>query len=87
MLLYTFRLNAPSQKVVFETSFRYLASLNEVGSVEVWKVKGKAESYQWSLNFKSVLNLLNNPTRENQFIVSMNSKDERDQGLDSILLF
>lgn len=72
---------------MFETSFRYLASLSEAGSVEVWKVKGKAESFQWNLKFKSAATILNNPTRENQFIISMNSKDDQEQGLDSILLF
>jgi hypothetical protein len=79
-LVYTFRLNAPSKMVVFETSYRYLASLTENGSVEIWKVKGKSESYQWSLSFKSVVAILNNPTRENQFIISMNSKDDSSLG-------
>lgn len=87
ILLYTFRLHSPSQKIVFESSFRYLASLTEAGSVELWKVKGKSEAYQWSLNFKSAASLINNPTRENQFIITMNSKDDSSLGLDSVLLF
>lgn len=44
-LQYTFKLNNPSKKVVFESSMRYLASLTQDGAVEVWKVKGKSEAY------------------------------------------
>ena len=44
-LIHSFKLNKPSQKLVFESSMRYLASLNVEGGVEVWKVKGDYETY------------------------------------------
>lgn len=37
---YSFSLNSPSKKVVFESSHRYLASVTQEGGVEVWKLKG-----------------------------------------------
>lgn len=64
-MAYAFRLNSPSRKIVFESSTRYLAALTQEGGVEVWKIKGKHETYEWSLNFKSVKELLNNPNKEN----------------------
>jgi len=47
--------------------------------VEVWKVKGTQEKYWWDLNFKSVTDIINNPSKENQFIISMNSEDNIDE--------
>lgn len=47
--VHSFRLNKASKKVVFETSMRYMASLNLEGGVEVWKVKGEEERHQWDL--------------------------------------
>jgi hypothetical protein len=44
-------LNNDSKKVIFENSHRYLASLSESGSVEVWSIKGEFECHQWDLNF------------------------------------
>lgn len=85
--VYTFRLNSPSKKVVFEESMRYLASLTVNGGVEVWKVKGKEEKHWWDLNFKSIKDIIEYPCRENQFIITMNSADEHDGLTDSILLF
>ena len=55
---------------------RFVASLATDGSVEVWKIKGEEEMHQWDLQFKSVTDLLNNPCKENQFIITMSSKDE-----------
>lgn len=55
---------------------RYLASLTTDGSVEVWKIKGTQEKHWWGLNFKSVSDIINNPTKENQFILAMNSEDQ-----------
>jgi hypothetical protein len=66
---------------------RFLASLTHDGGVEVWKVKGEQEQHQWDLNFKSITNLINNPCKENQFIITMSSTDEADAPTDSILLF
>ena len=66
---------------------RYLASLTVEGSVEVWKIKGTQEKYWWDLSFKSVKDIINNPGKENQFIISMNSEDKQDAENDSILLF
>jgi WD40 repeat protein len=58
-------LNKTSKKVVFESSYRYLASLSIDGSVEVWKIKGNEEKHWWDLNFKSVGDIQNNSTKEN----------------------
>jgi WD40 repeat protein len=85
--LYSLKLNSTSKKVVFESSMRYLASLTVEGSVEVWKIKGAQEKYWWDLSFKSVKDIINNPGKENQFIISMNSDDKQDAESDSILLF
>ena len=85
--LYSFKLNSTSKKVIFESSMRYLASLSIEGSVEVWKIKGPQEKYWWDLSFKSVRDIINNPGKENQFIISMNSEDKMDGENDSILLF
>ena len=71
--LYSFKLNSSSKKVVFESSMRYMASLTAEGSVEVWKIKGAQEKYWWDLSFRSVKDIINNPAKENQFIISMNS--------------
>ena len=38
-------LNLPSQKVIFEKSHRYFASLTVKGSVEVWSVRGMHEAH------------------------------------------
>jgi hypothetical protein len=73
--LYSFKLNSTSKKVVFESSMRYLASLTAEGRVEVWKIKGAQEKYWWDLSFRSVKDIINNPDKENQFIISMNSED------------
>ena len=65
---------------------RFLASLTEEGGVEVWKIKGKQENHAWDLAFNSVRDIFNNPDKENQFIISMNSNDEA--GLsNTVLLF
>jgi hypothetical protein len=85
--IHSFRLNKASKKVVFESSMRYLASLSPEGSVEVWKIKGEEERHQWDLQFKSVTDLVNNPSKENQFIISMSSTDVQSSPTDSILLF
>ena len=85
--LYSFKLNSTSKKVVFESSMRYLASLTAEGSAEVWKIKGAQEKYWWDLSFRSVKDIINNPDKENQFIISMNSEDTKDADSDSILLF
>jgi hypothetical protein len=60
---------------------RYLASLTSDGSVEVWKIKGAHEKYWWDLNFKSVQEIINNPAKENQFIITMNSEDNTDSNV------
>jgi hypothetical protein len=66
---------------------RYLASFTSEGGVEVWKVKGAEEKHWWDLSFKSVSDLINNPSKENQFILTMNSEDKASEPSDSILLF
>lgn len=58
-------LNNDSKKVIFENSHRYLASLSESGSVEVWSIKGEFECHQWDLNFKSIADIQNNPVTTN----------------------
>jgi hypothetical protein len=55
--------------------------------VEVWKVHGKHEQHEWDLAFKSVKDIINNPMKENQFIITMNSKDAANEMNDSVLLF
>jgi hypothetical protein len=61
---------------VFETSSRYLVGLTKQGSVEVWSLKGKADHHLWDLNFKSVKDIINNSSKENQFFILMNSEDD-----------
>ena len=48
-LAYTFKLNNQPKKVVFESSYRYLASLSVDGHVEVWRIKGEEAKYKWGL--------------------------------------
>jgi WD40 repeat protein len=83
--VHSFRLNSPSTKIIFESSKRYIASLSVSGSVEVWSVKN--EKHEWDLSFNSVSNILNNPSKENQFVITMNSADAKDAKPDSIILF
>ena len=65
-LAYSFRLNAPDSKcIIFESSFRYLASLSARGSVEVWRLKGLDAKLDWSLEFKSVSRIEANAALEN----------------------
>ena len=52
-LAYTFKLNNESKKIIFESSYRYLASLSVDGQVEVWRMKGEQAKYKWGLTFKS----------------------------------
>ena len=66
---------------------RYLASLNVNGGVEVWKIKGQHETFEWDLTFTSVSDLANNPLKENQFMITLNSKEAQSALPDSILLF
>ena len=58
--MYSFKLNNDSKKIVYESSYRFLASLTVNGSVEVWKTKGSQEKHWWDLDFKSVSNIENN---------------------------
>jgi hypothetical protein len=64
-----------------------MASLSETGGIEVWKIKGAHEKHEWNLGFNSVKDLINNPTKENQFLITMNSTDQSDQPTNSVLLF
>jgi len=64
-----------------------MASLSETGGVEVWKIKGAHEKHEWNLGFSSVKDLINNPAKENQFLITMNSADQSDQPANSVLLF
>lgn len=62
IFVHSFTLNSQNAiKLIFESSYRFLASLNSEGSVEVWKVKGKEEKHWWDLQFKSVKDIQNNP--------------------------
>lgn len=60
-------LNKPAKKIVYESSFRYLAALSEQGGVEVWKLKKRQgeEKHWWDLGFKSVNDIMNNQHKEN----------------------
>ena len=86
---YAFKLNDPAQKIVVERSSRYLASLTEGGSVEVWRLKGADAKFEWELQFKSVTDIVSNTTIENQFFVQMSSLDSEGSAAkqDSLLLF
>ena len=75
-LAYVMNLGKNSQKIIFESSFRFLASLKTEGGVDIWKIKGSCEKPWWSLNFDSIKDLVNNDSKENQFILSMNSTDD-----------
>lgn len=75
-LAYTFKLNNESKKIIFESSYRFLASLSVDGQVEVWRMKGEHAKYKWGLGFKSVTQIETNSATENQFFVLMSSKDE-----------
>lgn len=59
------KLNSPCSKIVFETSFRYLAALTIDGGLEVWKIKGENEKHMWNLDFKSINDVVNNTSKEN----------------------
>ena len=59
------KLNNDCKKIAFEASQRYMVALTNEGSIEVWRLKGKSESHQWDLNFKSIKNILNNDGKEN----------------------
>ena len=74
--MYAFKLRTEAKKLVWETSFRFMAALTEEGGVEVYKVKGESEKYQWQLGFHSVGDIMNNPYKENQFAVTMNSEEK-----------
>ena len=86
-LSYSITLNKPSKKIVFEESFRYLASLSTNGSVEVWKVKGTHETHWWDLSYTSISDISNIENKENQFSIVMNSEDKKVDGQNAILLF
>ena len=52
--IHSFKLNSSCSKLVYESSYRYLAALTESKGVEVWKLNGDSEKHWWDLNFKSV---------------------------------
>ena len=64
-----------SKKIIFESSYRYLASLSADGQVEVWRMKGENPKFKWGLEFKSATQIETNSSTENQFFVLMSSKD------------
>ena len=87
-LSYSFKLNNEAKKIVFESSYRYLAALSTDGQVEVWRMKGEHAKFKWGLGFKSVTQIEANSSTENQFFVLMSSKDQSvDDKQDSLLLF
>ena len=53
-LAYSFKLQNTPRKVIFESSYRYLASLSFDGQVEVWRIKGEQAKFKWGLQFGSV---------------------------------
>jgi hypothetical protein len=58
-----------------------------MGSVEVWKMQGEEAHHWWDLGFKSVSDIENNPTKENQFVITMNADDTTEGRSNSVLLF
>ena len=67
------KLNQPSQKIVFESSNRFMASLTASASLEVWKLPSL--KHWWDLAFVSITDVFNNPHKENQFFLTMNADD------------
>jgi len=53
-LVYSFELLKEASKIVFESSFRYIAALTTSGGVEVWKLRGHDAKHWWNLDFDSV---------------------------------
>lgn len=42
-----------------------MVSLNENEGCCVYKMKGDQEKYEWDLNFKSIKDIVSNPSKEN----------------------